>query len=229
MGYPSIPCTCLNCGNTFLGTSYQIKKGWGKFCSRTCYTVYRNKQIEARFWKRIDFDGPTPKHRPELGPCWLWTGGKVYEYGATSYQGRSIRAHRLAFRLATKTDPGDKCVLHHCDNPPCVRPDHLWIGTQADNHNDMKAKGRNRRGNEHWTRINPEKIRRGDKSYQRQHPEWLARGERHGNSVLTEAVVQEMRHLRRNGTSYGRIARQFKVSKSATVAAIKYLTWKHVT
>ncbi len=98
------------------------------------------------FWNRVDTSAPSPAHAPELGPCWLWTGTiRRKGYGAVTYHGRQWIAHRLAWAL-THGDPGSMCVLHHCDNPPGVRPDHLFIGTKADNNADMNAKRRRKRG-----------------------------------------------------------------------------------
>lgn len=87
-----------------------------------------------RFWERVDMSGD----------CWLWTGtlgrkgyGRVPNYPMSPWA-----AHRVAYMLAVGPIPGDLLVLHRCDNPPCVRPDHLFLGTNADNMRDMRAKGR---------------------------------------------------------------------------------------
>lgn len=230
MANPSIPRTCLNCGNSFLCTAYQLKKGWGKYCSHACHSEHRKSQGEERFWSRVDKHGPVPEHKPEIGPCWIWTGGMATGgYGSATFRSRSTRAHRLAYQFATGTDPGNKCVCHSCDNPLCVRPDHLWLGTHTDNHRDMETKRRNKHGDQHWTRTNPEKVQRGDRSYQRRRPDWLARGERHGNARLTEEIVRVMRYARvREGLSYDAIAIRFGFSKAAVYQAVIGKTWKHV-
>ncbi len=62
-------------------------------------------------------------------------------YGDLSYSGKHMQAHRLAWTL-THGDPGELDVLHTCDNPPCCNPKHLYLGTDADNHRDMHARGR---------------------------------------------------------------------------------------
>lgn len=116
-----------------------------------------------KFWSYVDKNGPVPAHQPELGPCWLWTGGKVKKgeagpersYGAFAPEtGKIYPAHRYSYELAYGKIEGhvghDKdreiCVCHACDNPPCVRPEHLWLGSDADNHADMIAKGRHAHG-----------------------------------------------------------------------------------
>ena len=86
-----------------------------------------------RFWAKVE--------RGE--GCWLFTGYRAsHGYGSHRYQGKAYRAHRLAYLLTYGTLPSDLNVCHHCDNPGCVRPDHLFLGTQADNMRDMIAKGR---------------------------------------------------------------------------------------
>jgi len=84
------------------------------------------------------------KHVPEPNPgCWLWkahinTGG----YGVFGHKGGPKTAHRVSYELHIGEIPDGLCVLHHCDIPNCVNPDHLFLGTQADNMADMYAKGR---------------------------------------------------------------------------------------
>lgn len=97
----------------------------------------------AEFWSHVDKNGPVPAHRPELGPCWLWTG-KPSAHGYGRYRG--IGAHRVALEL-TKGHLGDnRCSLHECDTRMCCRPDHLFEGTKRENNLDMIAKGRHRGG-----------------------------------------------------------------------------------
>jgi len=100
---------------------------------------------EQRFWRKVNKDGPVPSHRPELGPCWVWTGcTDTRGYGKISVGGgkTTIPAHRFSFELANGPIASGLIVLHACDRPRCQRPSHLSLGTDADNLRDMRTKGR---------------------------------------------------------------------------------------
>lgn len=99
-----------------------------------------SKTLAVRFWKRVSF----------AGPCWEWMGGtfnkrKGGAYGQV-YVGphKYMSAHRVSYLLNKGPIPKGFSVLHECDNPPCIRPNHLFLGTQGDNCRDMAAKGRHR-------------------------------------------------------------------------------------
>lgn len=99
-----------------------------------------------RFWSKVNRNGPIPAHRPELGPCWVWIPPKhKLGYAYFRLDGRKTHAHRAAWTLTYGPIPDGLFVLHRCDNRACVRPDHLFLGTQQDNVADMNAKGRNAR------------------------------------------------------------------------------------
>ena len=89
--------------------------------------------------------------------CWIWTGGlnkKRQGYGVWRMRGESSStAHRAMWRFAVGPIPAGKWVLHRCDNPVCVRPDHLYLGTIWDNGRDMSVRRRNH------TKLTPEQVR----------------------------------------------------------------------
>jgi hypothetical protein len=105
----------------------------------------------ARFWVKVNKDGP--EVRPGLGKCWLWTASITPmgygNFGVKFPRRRCALAHRVSFQLHYG-DPGPLCVMHLCDQPGCVRPDHMAVGTRTDNQADMKAKGRSCRGEKAW-------------------------------------------------------------------------------
>jgi len=106
------------------------------------------KSLAERFASHVDRNGPIPPHLPELGPCHIWTGAlndSGYGWFKVDHVVGSTRAQRVAFFLKHGRWP-IPCALHHCDNRPCVRSDHIFEGTRGDNVADMVAKGRHGHG-----------------------------------------------------------------------------------
>jgi hypothetical protein len=88
----------------------------------------------VRFWKFVI---------PQEEGCWEWQGALFKTgYGAFNLKGQAVKAHRVAYTLAHGPFPDELYVCHHCDNPKCVRPDHLFLGTDLDNVRDAITKGR---------------------------------------------------------------------------------------
>lgn len=97
----------------------------------------------ARFWPKVSKE-PHPKG------CWVWMGAKSRKgYGLFSLKCLSVKAHRVSFSIHNHVPPDDLSVCHSCDNPSCVNPAHLWLGTSTDNNLDAQKKGRLWRQN--WT------------------------------------------------------------------------------
>lgn len=125
--------------------------------------------LEDRFWSKVNKSGPIPAHKMELGPCWVWTASTSGAgYGQFWIKGRGLRgSHTVSWSLMHGPIPDGMDVCHHCDNPPCVRPDHLFLGTRSENMRDMGRKGRGGRGG--------------------------AKGEQNSHAKLTESQVIEIR------------------------------------
>jgi hypothetical protein len=95
--------------------------------STTRKRFYTRKPAEERFWPKVNKDGPLPSNRPDLGPCWLWTGARNRQgYGSFFLsEGRWVWPHRFAYELTYGPIPEDLVLDHLCRNPSCVRPGHL--------------------------------------------------------------------------------------------------------
>lgn len=183
----------------------------------------------ARFWRKVNKNISNVFYNGER--CWEWEGARDPRYGLVRVGNNTEKAHRVAWVIANGEIPDNLHVLHHCDNPPCVRVSHLFLGTQKDNAQDREMKGRGvysfGEKNGHYT--HPEKTPRGDKSGSRLHPEKY-RGENGGLAKLTWEQVREIRRRYRwlgiGGDSTHTLAKEFGVSKSGIHAILKNKTWK---
>lgn len=196
--------------------------------------------VMERFWSKVRIgDG-----------CWEWQATRLprgygqFQFKLDGGKWRHHGAHRVAWMLERGPIPPGVQVCHRCDNPRCVRPSHLFLGTAADNVRDMDRKGRRvsplgprPRAEEHhaaWRSTAAENSRKsawkrcGARSGAYTKPECRVRGTAHGLSKLTDEKVGEMRALRRGGMSWRDIARRYAVSHQSAAAAIRGETWSHV-
>lgn len=185
----------------------------------------RTRPLPERFWEKVA--------KTTGDGCWLWTSstrGKA-PYG-TIWTTDGVRsAHRVSWELANgRTVPARRHVLHKCDVPLCVRPDHLFDGTARDNMRDMRRKGRNNdpRGERHGSRTHPDRLARGDRHSSRTHPERTARGERHGCAKLTAGDVETIRVAHAvYGTTGAAMARAWGMDRETFRKILNGRLWKH--
>lgn len=142
-----VMASCEECGTSFRTWPSRIRVGRGRCCSKPCAATAQAKRLTGI--PRPEVQRPIAERLADKldksGSCWEFTGKhNDYGYGLIWQNGVEARAHRVAWELAHGMIPDDLLVLHHCDNPPCCRPEHLFLGTHADNTNDMLAKGRHR-------------------------------------------------------------------------------------
>ena len=153
--------------------------------------VVPKRPLEDRFWEKVQ----------KADGCWVWTGTRHPSgHGNIGLGGRAARnigAHRVSWMLHYGPIPAGLCVCHTCDNPPCVRPDHLFLGTRADNNDDMRTKGRNV-------------------------PIPVRRGEVHPRAKLTDTQVAEIRERHLAGdTTLKEIGAQYGVSVQVIWYAVR--------
>ena len=164
-----------------------------------------NKDVE-RFLAKVCI--PTDPNR-----CWEWTAGKDRKgYGSFKRYRKTIKAHRMAWAITSGDVPDGLFVCHTCDNPSCVNPAHLWLGTNADNVRDMCEKGRQVKDDRNGARLHPEKLARGERHGSRTKPERLARGDLNGNTKIKDADILEIFRMRATGMLLREIADVFGVS-----------------
>lgn len=132
--------------------------------------------------------------------CWLWMGTRLRD-GYGQFMSRTLgnmRAHRMSYLIFKGKIPNGMLVCHSCDNPSCVKPGHLWLGTVKDNTDDMIKKGRNPRGVlSHLSKLN-------------------------------EQDVKDIRIKHKEGLSYAEIGRLFKVNECTISSIVLHKTWKHI-
>jgi len=145
--------------------------------------LHKRRSLTNRFWAGVAFLGAGQDD------CWNWRGPKnklgYGRIGEGGHHGKLLLTHRLSWELANGPIPAGLCVLHHCDNPSCVNPRHLFLGTIADNSRDMINKGRAA----------------------------SKKGERNGQAKLTEEDVHEIRWMLSRGALHRVIAEKYGVAR----------------
>ncbi|MBK9496899.1 MAG: HNH endonuclease [Xanthomonadales bacterium] len=154
----------------------------------------RGGTFEEKFWKHVNKSGSKILDTP----CWEWSQPRSFGgYGIFSVNGKAKSAHRISWRMANG-DPGKFHVLHKCDNKICIRPEHLFLGTDWDNVRDRVAKGR------------------------------TAQGETHYRAKLTNAQIMSMRAMAKGGATQRKLAAKFDVTQSYVSRVIRGVRRKDI-
>lgn len=171
----------------------------------------RFKTLHERFFEKVEKEDAETE-------CWNWSGA-ITNMGYGSFDKKS--AHRISWELHKGKIPDGVgyhgiCVCHRCDNPRCVNPSHLFLGTHGENMRDMKSKKRAAHSS-------------GDRNGARIHIEKMPRGEQNGMSKLTsEKVVSIREKYAAGGVFLRQLSEEFGVSISVIHKAVKKVSWKHV-
>jgi hypothetical protein len=160
-----------------------------------------DQSVIARFWAKVDRDGPTMPHMDT--PCWEWRGhvSSRTGYGTFKLDRRTQLVHRVSLSWALGR-PLKLQALHYCDNRVCVRPDHLHEGTQGQNMREMVLRGRSKLNH-------------------------LVGADR-PNARLTPEAVKEIRTRRLLGESLLTLSEDYGVSQALVSLVARYKAWKHV-
>ncbi|MEQ2025382.1 HNH endonuclease signature motif containing protein [Xenorhabdus szentirmaii] len=128
-----IKCICSFCNKEFLKKRAEIKRTKKNFCSRQCSGEFKSKNSRDSFFDRYN----------PVGDCWEWSGCRDgCGYGLVSIGGVRGGAHRFSYIFSKGEIPDGMVVMHSCDNPACINPSHLSLGTHTDNMRDMIRKER---------------------------------------------------------------------------------------
>lgn len=147
--------------------------------------------VADRFWPKVN----------KTKDCWLWTAAKNGKgYGRFLHEGKNRFAHRVSWFLSGEVLPKSKILMHSCDNPSCVNPAHLSVGTIQENNLDCKIKGR-----------------LADRTDPKRRP-----------CKLTKDDVLNIRSLRETGLSYTEISKRFHVSSRHVSYICKKALWRHI-
>lgn len=194
----SLPVTnhrnCPHCGKIFCPLPAELNRGKGRFCSYTCGNRCRSRPLIDRFFEGVG------KKTPE--GCILW--GRSLKAGWHGQIGKGKRgrgmlvASRVSFEIFIGPIPEGMSVLHRCDNPACINPVHLFLGTQKDNMQDMWSKGRG------------------------------SLGEKHYLAKITADDVRAIRRRADEGEEQKSLAKEFNISKANVCLIVSRSRWKHV-
>lgn len=188
---------CIVCGSAITKKQRESYKQYHsrKFCSMDCQLIKRKENkpsIADRFNKMV----------VKKEECWEWIGSRTRQNRPkmVNHLGKNEHASRVSYRIHKGDFDSQLFVLHKCDNPVCTNPDHLFLGTQKDNIDDMYMKGRNA-------------------SFS---------GERNSQSKLETCNILNIRKRYKEGDSFKYLANWYGVTESTISDIVNRRTWKHV-
>ncbi|WIY54104.1 HNH endonuclease [Devosia sp. YIM 151766] len=147
--------------------------------------------------------------------CWEWTGAKNAQgYGYLAFRGKTWKAHRVSYTIFCGEIPDGLMVCHHCDNPCCVNPRHLFLGHATVNMKDMVRKGRGKSS-----------ITSEQSHFKAGRP---PRGEEAGGHKLTEALASEILHAASAGVLTSDLAAKYSLDRSTIQRLLRGETWRHL-
>jgi len=192
---------CRNCGETNQQNFYKHQKTSCKKCSNEKSKIrYHNGKKSPKVKKTI-LEKFNEKYDIDSTGCWIWNGSKNTDgYGQIGFNYKQYLAHRLAYELFKDIIPERLFVCHECDNPSCVNPEHLFLGTHQDNMDDMVAKGRSPK----------------------------QRGEAGSTHVLTEEQAQYILDFKHYHGSLTMLAKEFTVDVSTIFYVKSGKSWSHL-
>lgn len=196
-------CRC-QCGIEKDVHGQSLRQGRSKSCRRCRFT---ERTVHDAFKDRVIEGNPDE--------CWPWPrgwrrDGTANYYGTLMVHRKPYPAHRVSWEVYIGPIPERKHVLHNCDNPCCVNPNHLFLGTNIDNINDKVSKGRQAKG----------------QSVRKNHDH--LKGEVVVTSRLTAEQVMEIRRRENDGESGSELATEFGMSDTQVGAIVRGKVWKHL-
>lgn len=185
-------CVCV-CGNSRKFNGREILSGKYKSCG--CKSNPNRKEylqnFKNKFWSKVI--------KKENG-CLEWNGSKRNLYGRIGYKGKILSCHRLSWEWQNGEIPKGLQICHKCDNPSCVNPDHLFLGSHTENMRDCFNKNRNNN----------------------------RKGSNNSNSKLNEHIVSVIRNEYLKDITLNEISKKYNVSKSTISRILKNKSWRHV-